>query len=117
MARDDDRPPLPDALPGEFFVITWDKFAEKYILLVDDAEHSSYDLGKNMNLILRILRGWDVERIGSRAIDMAKEFGVAQAILGTDRVVALYERPDVGKLLFKDGSEQRVFNLPSLSRH
>lgn len=117
MASNDDRPPLPDFLPGEFFVITWDRYAEKFILLVDDEERSSYDLGKNMNFIMRIMRRWAVEWLGSRAIDMAKEFGAAQAILGTDRVIALYERPSAGELLFKDGDEQRVFNLPALSGH
>jgi hypothetical protein len=118
MAPTIDRVPFPDKLPGEFFVIVRDRSREKYILYVDDAEHSSFELPKEMRQVLDLFKRWNVFQIGTRAHDMAREFGAAQAILGTDRVVALYKKIGVDEALkWTDGQENTrgPVQMPSLS--
>lgn len=88
-----DRPPLPRKLPGEFFMLEWDKYRDRFILYVDDEEHSSYDLGGNIQLIMRQFRQlWKLDIVADRAIDMAREFGKAQVILHDGRIIAHYDR-------------------------
>jgi hypothetical protein len=113
------RAPFPDQLPGEFFVIMYDRDRERYILHTDDAERSSYELPLMMPQILFLLRKWNVSKIGERAVDMAREFGMAQAILGTDRVVAIYKKADAEAFLkFEDGQEVTggMVQLPRLQQ-
>ena len=112
-----DRPPLPRKLPGEFFVLEWDKFRGRFLLYVDDEERSSYDMGGNIQIIMRQFRQlWELDIIADRAIDTAKEFGKAQAILHDGRVIALYDRtgfePDLGL-----DKEPNRGTLPKLSRY
>ena len=84
--------PLPVQLPGEFFVLEWNKLRETFILHVDDAEKSSYNLGSDVQIAMMRFRVWGLEDIGNRAIDIAREFGVAQAIPKGNRVIPIFER-------------------------
>lgn len=112
-----DRPPLPRTLPGEFFVLEWEKHLDRFILHVDDEEHSSYDMGGNIQLIMRQFRQlWKLDALADQAIDMAREFGKAQVILHDGRVIALFNRtgfePDLGL-----DKEPNHGLLPKLSRY
>lgn len=86
------RAPLPKALPGEFFVLAYDRDRSTFILAVDDADHSNYNLGGDVTTLMRHFRTWGLSDIGTRAIDAAREFGAVQAIPAEDRVIRL-ERP------------------------
>ncbi len=94
--------PLPTKIPGEFFVIEYDKYGERYILHVDDEDGSSYDIGSDVEFIMTRFKMWDVYEVGNRTLDMAREFGVAQGILADGRVIALFDRSlEKPKLKFK----------------
>ena len=98
------RAPWPASLPGEFFVLVYDRDAERFRLYVDDAEVSSYDLGNDIQTIMRYFRqmeqihGPDSHYIDltNRAIDIAKEFGTAQAIFKDRRVLIVRPPPSPG---------------------
>ena len=116
--RKKDRPPLPKTLPGEFFVLEWEKYRGRFVLHVDDEEHSSYDLGANIRVIMRQFKLWNHETVGNRAVDMAKEFGSAQAILHDNRVIALYDRGSTPSVWDKDKEREGAQTvLPRLSRY
>ncbi len=119
LTRKKDRPPLPRTLPGEFFVIEWEKYRGRFVLHVDDEERSSYDLGANIQAIMRQFELWGHAKTGTRAIDVAKEFGAAQAILSDGRVIALYDNSEFKNptLKFEDGQENAQRDLPKLSRY
>lgn len=84
--------PLPTELPGEFFVLEWNRDLECYILHVDDGDGSSYNMGDEVSHLMLRFRLWGYEDIGNRTIDMAREFGAAQCIPDQNRVIALFDR-------------------------
>ena len=88
--------PLPTVLPGEFFVLERNRFLGTYVIHVDDSvgdeDGSSYDLGSNIQVIMRQFRIWGHGLIGDRAIDFAREFNAVQVIPESDRLIPLIER-------------------------
>ena len=86
------RAPLPDALPGEFYVLEWDRDGERFVIYVDDEENSSYDLGGEVQDAMAAFRRWGLKDIGDRSIDMAREFGIVQAIPSQGRTLAIFDR-------------------------
>lgn len=85
--------PLPVSLPGRFFVMLYTRSNQTFTLVVDDQDHSSYDLGTDIPDIMRQFRLWHLAVIGDSAVDIAKEFGKAQAIFSDGRVIPLTDAP------------------------
>jgi len=83
--------PWPEAFPGEFFVLSYDRDREVYLLVVDDEDGSSYNLGSGVPAIMQLMEQWGIKEVGYRAIDAAREFGMVQAIPSQDRVLRLTE--------------------------
>ena len=115
---------LPAALPGRFFVLTWDKDAEQFLLYLDNPDRESHRLGSDVQKVMMHFRVWGLYDIGCRAIDVAREFGMAQAIPapgalasvpGLGRVIPMYDRPSQTRrvLQFKEDQAYAGY-LPSL---
>lgn len=90
--------PLPENFPGAFFVLEWDREGESYVLTLDDDDHSSYDLGDDVESVVRVFtsRGYPAIPV-ERFIDEAREFGASQYIpspypLVEDRVLPIIPR-------------------------
>ena len=90
---------LPLTLPGRFFVVTYSRMAKTFALVVDDPDRSSYALGSEIPEIMRQFRIWAnnahnprLADIGDSAVDIALEFGKAQAIIGDGRVIPLMDK-------------------------
>lgn len=79
--------PLPDRFPGDFFVITYDRDTKEYTLIVDDESHSSYKLGEDVHAIMWYLKRIKMYDVGCRALDVAREFESAQAVIADGRVM------------------------------
>ncbi len=112
--------PLPASLPGDFFLVEYDRTRGRYILHLDNEDEESYDLGSDIQAMMRQFERWGLYSIGCEAIDRAREFGLAQAIPGEttrdDRVIALHDRPGKGRrMTFQDGKETRHGDLPRLT--
>ncbi len=88
------RAPLPDRISiGTFFVLRWDVDAERMFLWVDDAAHSSYDMGCHLSAVVDQLVLWGVPKLfAARAVDAAREFRAVQVIPTQDRVINLLPR-------------------------
>lgn len=99
-------------MPGEFFVMEWSRSTATYILHVDDEKGSSYSLGSDYTTSRQLFRLWRIEDVGARAFDMAREFGLAQAIPEQDRVIALIDRDTKAPLNWK--SKGRTHALPRI---
>ena len=80
---------LPKRLPGDFFVLGYDRDRDTYILVTDDEDESSYNLGHDIQKVMRQFEQWGLKEIGNRAIDAAREFRLVQAIPAEDRVIRL----------------------------
>jgi len=85
--------PIPSVFPGDFFVLSWDRDRETFLLELDDDAESSFDLGTDparVVLLLR-LRGFEKD-FRETAVDYAREFGVAQCIPAQQRVIQIIPR-------------------------
>lgn len=113
----------PKTLPGDFFVLTFDRETGNYDLIVDDIgvdhpEPSSYKLGDDIETVMLYFRVIGLKELGNRAIDAAREFGQVQAIPSDGRVIRIPARgePQRGNQreeMFNDESDaDRVINLP-----
>lgn len=73
--------PLPNVLGGAFFVLEWERESATYVLTVDDQDHSTYDLGDDLDDVRNVFvqRGYPVDRVND-LIDQAREFGASQYI-------------------------------------
>ena len=88
------RSPLPASLPGDFFVLGYDRDRLTYILVADDADNSSYNLGREIPVIMQQFALWGLADLGNRAVDAAREFRLVQVIPHEDRVIRLHN-PDL----------------------
>ncbi len=107
--------PLPYPIPGEFFVLLFDRDVRSYTLFVDDAAHSSYNLGDDIQSIMAYFRMLGLIDLGNSAIDLAREFGASQVVPSENRVFRVDSQPQRGtpEFKFEDATEAGVF-LPSL---
>lgn len=106
--------PVPLAFPGDFFVLTWDREGETFILETDDDAESSYDLGSDPLEVVELLRLRGCrKRFRESAVDYAREFGAAQGIPSENRVVQILPR-DVPKPVLKFYEEQQHEWYPGL---
>jgi len=94
---------LPQTLPGNFFVIVYDTDYESFVLVVDDEDHSSYRIGAVENAMCILSQLQVPGRVLSDALDVAREFGSAQAIPSQDRVIPIYDRRPVKNALASKG--------------
>ena len=113
------RAPLPKVLPGDFFVLAWDRDREVFTLVVDDADESDYNLGGDIQKVMRHFDSWKLKEIGYRAIDAAHEWGMVQVIPTEDRIIRLSGRDPVdtvsGRLQALEEQEHgNVRHLPNL---
>jgi len=79
-------------LPGEIFLLEWKRDRDTYIIHVDDADYSSYELGGDIQQLMLQFRLWGKAEIGDRAIDTARCFCGASVHLPTGRVVPVFDR-------------------------
>jgi len=86
--------PLPEKLPGEFFVLEWNRLRETFVIHVEDAQLSSYDLGGVIEKVMLRFELWGHKEIGMQAIDIARSFGAAKCLVPLQRVVPLFDRAD-----------------------
>lgn len=104
--------PLPKTLEQPFFVLEYDRQLKRYKLTVEGAhELESYNLGEDVQQVMLNFRLWGLEEIGNRAIDMAKEFGIVQAIPREGRVFSLHSRTKEAPITFEDGNATRWAQL------
>lgn len=86
------RAPIPKELPGDFYLLEWDRDRQTYIIHLDDDDGSSHDLGGNVQAVMTRFKLWGLKAIGDRSIDVAREFGAAQAIPAQNRCRAIFDR-------------------------
>jgi hypothetical protein len=99
----DGKAPWPTSLiEYEFFVFVWNRDFGRFELYLDDEEHTSYDLGSNVQLIMDWLKRVGLYKLGCEGIDRAREFGAAQVIPSQDRILALKNPTPKTKMLFKN---------------
>lgn len=92
------RVPIPDVLPGRFFVLEFERPDRTYVLTVDDTDRTSYALGDDIERIRALFtsRGHPAPRVND-LIDRAREFGACQYVPSgaehiEDRVIQLLPR-------------------------
>jgi hypothetical protein len=82
---------------------------------MDTPDRPSYGIGGDMNRIMTLFRVWKHFDLGCRAVDMARERGIAQAIIKDGRVVNLNAKRDMQhrpSVWAKPKSQS--YNLPAL---
>lgn len=85
--------PLPETLPGDFFVLEYDRDLGRYLLHVDDADGKSFRLPGSVPRIQLQFRQWGLDkRLSDDVIDAAREFGAVQCIPAQRRVINLIDR-------------------------
>lgn len=104
------RAPIPDKLPGQFFLVEFDREEREYVLHIDDEARSTYALGDDVDQVRAqfISRGYPADRVND-LVDRAREFGACQYIPRDgdhveDRVVQILPRqvPNQALRLFED---------------
>jgi len=100
--------PFPERIPGEIFLLEWDRDRDVFVLHVDDANYSSFNLGSDIQQIMQRFKMWDLEETGYAAIDLARSFGAAKAHIPTGRTAAVFARDDERKLppMFKENEDE-----------
>ena len=95
--------PLPDSLPGDFFVVQYEEDMEQYKLFLDDGRGSSFLVG-NVQDAMTVLSVWGVDRLlAGRALDYAREFKApVQCIPSEGRTISFRNRKDERKLVFAE---------------
>ena len=112
--------PVPEVLPGAFFVLEYSREFEAFYLHVDDEDRSTYDLGNEIAELQILFRtrtnavnGGPLQpEMIDRTIDIARELGMAQYIptpgeLVEDRVLSIVPRDAPHKGLKFDGEEEK----------
>lgn len=108
--------PLPTEFPGDFFVLTWDRDAEVFVLELDDEDNSSFEVGHEPWAVVTLLRlrGY-AKDLRELAVDYAREFGCAQVIPDQNRVIQHPPRPKQSASLDWSGEKQDSHDwIPSL---
>lgn len=96
----------PNPMPGRLCVLVYNHEQEDYTLVVDDADHSSYNLGSDVQVVRWYFQNVGKKLLGDRIIDLAREFGMAQGIIADDRVFLVRGEPQRGEK--RDASEEPV---------
>ena len=107
--------PPPETLPGKVFALEWSRDREVFILHVQDADASSYNLGGDIPTVQMRFRLWGHADLGNRAIDIAREFGAVKASLVDGRAVAMFSRAAErkSKVIFEEETDG-PHTLPTL---
>lgn len=110
------RAPIPDVLPGEFFVVEMEREEHSYILHVDDESKSTFQLGDDVEQIRSVFtaRGYPAQQVNDM-LDRAREFGACQYIPNPyehieDRVIQLLPRHAQPPPLFPEQTHARPWN-------
>lgn len=110
--------PLPDSLPGTMFILEWKRDRETFVIHVDDANYSSFDLGGDVQQVMLRFRLWGMKDVGDRAIDTARCFGGANVHIPTGRVVSVFDRDaDRKRAVRFEEDEEHVGTGPILRSH
>lgn len=112
LAKPPLRIPKPHTLPGRFFVLTWDKMIEKFIVFLDDEENSSFKLDSIQDAMLQ-MKMWGLGDFGNQCIDQAREFGSVQGIPSQKRCINLFDRKPQRRMVFHEEGSY-VGSLPPL---
>ena len=98
--------PLPEALPGDFFVASYSEGTEGYTLHLDDGRGSSFSVG-TVGETLDVLCRWGVEKLlAGRALDYAREFKApVQCIPEQGRAISLRNKDDDRVLVFDEDNQ------------
>lgn len=123
------RAPVPAVLPGEFFVLEFERGSTAFLLHVDDEDRSTYDLGDEIAELRILFRTRTNAVTGGplqpemidRMIDIARELGMAQYIptkgeLVEDRVLSIVPRSALHKGLKFDEEDDQTRWLHGLRR-
>lgn len=115
---------LPETLPGRYYVLEWKAgfvgnspaIGKRFVLTIDDANHSSYNLGTDVQKVMMQFRIWGQYDLGCKAIDIAKEFGACQVIPSQNRTLAIFDRglKNPQKIDFTKEDRANAVSLPSL---
>lgn len=107
--------PLPDVLPGKLFALEWDRDRCVFVIHLQDADYSSFNLGGDLSVVQGHFKRWKLKDVGYRAIDIAREFGAAKASVEDGRVVAVFPRARERetKVIFEEPQDGAT-TLPSL---
>lgn len=75
------RVPIPQELPGQFFVVEFDREDRSYVLHLDDEGRSTFHLGEDVEQIRPVFtaRGYPARMVDDM-LDRAREFGACQYI-------------------------------------
>lgn len=107
--------PLPRILPGEFFLLRWQRDIETFIVELDDESHNSYDLGPEPLVVVDQLRMRGFEKqFREQAVDIAREFGAAQCIPAQQRVLPIIPRSAPAPDVFAEEGQHDGWVNPSL---
>lgn len=98
--------PLPEQLPGDVFVLTYDRERGVFVLTLDTETNPSYNMGGDIEKIRMQFRLWGHYRLGCDAIDRAKEFGTVCAGLTSGRIVRSADEGPGPQLKWRDGEEE-----------
>jgi hypothetical protein len=112
--------PVPEVLPGAFFVLEFSRVADAFFLHVDDDDRSTYDLGDEVAQLQILFRtrtnavnGGPLQpELIDRTIDIARELGMAQyiptpGVLVEDRVLSIVPREVKQGLKFDEDEDQK----------
>lgn len=102
---------MPAVLPGDYCVVI--RQDDSYTLILNDRDSSSYLLGENMQEITRALSGYRPDDLLLRTVDVAREFGMAQAVFKNQRVVPLHGRVKQPRIDFAEFDAQEEIQKPS----
>jgi hypothetical protein len=88
------QPQPPDQLPGRYLVMKYNRETEAFVIVLDDADHSSYNLGSAVGPItIRMENVWRLAPFFvTRIMGMARTFKAVQAVFADQRIIALIER-------------------------
>lgn len=85
--------PIPEVMPGRFFVLGYDRLLTSYSVVLDDEDKTSFRLGTQIQPIRLLFMRWlNNQRMVDDAIDRAREFLLVQVIPSQNRIRALFDR-------------------------
>jgi len=95
-------------MPGRYFLIQYDREEMQYKLTLDAPDTPSYALGDDAIAVVDYLTRLGLRVIGESAVNIAREFGAAQAVLSDGRVIPIFKRPSQERpqVVFKDGDQE-----------
>src|ERR1035441_6069183 len=110
--------PFPRTLPGDFYLLVYERDLDTFTIHLDDSDKTSFALGSDVTKVMQRFKYWGIPKLGNETVDLAREFGMAQGIFSLQRSIPIFERPSekAQSVKWEDGEDgQKKFEaLPSL---